>query len=225
MRYLSRLLILTACVCVAASLSSAQPPKGKGDKGGKGDQGPTMSDAEMVDDIVNRMMAFDKNKDGKLTRDEITDTRLLRVFDKADVKKTGVVTKEDLIVLAKQMVADIASEGGGKGGGPGGKGAPGGPGGKGGGKGGPGGGGFGGPGGGGPGGPGGFGGGPPKVGQILPVFVQESLQLTVDQKKQLDALQSDVDAKLAKILTDDQRKQLKEMSGGPKKGPPPDKDR
>ena len=45
--------------------------------------------------IVTRMMAFDKNQDGKLTRDEITDARLLRLFDEADVNKTGVVTPED----------------------------------------------------------------------------------------------------------------------------------
>ena len=38
--------------------------------------------------------------------------------------------------------------------------------------------------------------------------------LTDDQKKQLDALQKDVDAKLAKILTEDQKKQLKGMREG-----------
>ena len=48
-------------------------------------------------------------------------------------------------------------------------------------------------------------------GQILPPFVQEQLKLTDDQKKQLDALQKDLDAKLDKLLTDDQKKMLKEM--------------
>jgi Spy/CpxP family protein refolding chaperone len=102
---------------------------------------------------------------------------------------------------------------------------------------GPGGGGPGGPGGGfgGPGGPGGRMGGPPQLfggppqpGQILPVFLIELLKLTSEQKTQVDELQKEVDARLAKILTEDQRKQLKEMGergpgiigfGGPGGGP------
>jgi hypothetical protein len=60
----------------------------------------------------------------------------------------------------------------------------------------------------------------PQPGQILPAFVQETLQMTPEQKKQLDALQKDVDAKLAKILTEDQRNQLKDMrERGPGGGP------
>jgi outer membrane protein assembly factor BamB len=74
---------------------------------------------------------------------------------------------------------------------------------------------------GGPGGRGGFGGpgpggrgrggfgGPPRPGQILPGFVQGMLNLTEDQKTELDGLQKDVDARLDKILTDQQNRQLK----------------
>ena len=49
------------------------------------------------------------------------------------------------------------------------------------------------------------------------------MNLTAEQKKQVDALQKEVDAKLAKMLTDEQKKQLKEMrSRGPGgNGPPP----
>jgi outer membrane protein assembly factor BamB len=57
---------------------------------------------------------------------------------------------------------------------------------------------------------GGFG-GFPQPGQILPAFLQQQLELTAEQKKQVEALQKDVDGKLAKILTDRQNKQLKEM--------------
>jgi Spy/CpxP family protein refolding chaperone len=91
---------------------------------------------------------------------------------------------------------------------------------------------------GGPGGPGGgFGGPRPKPGTILPGPMQESLKLTADQKKQIDELQKVVDEKLAKILTEEQKKQLKEMAerpiggfgrpggpGGPGGGFPPKKD-
>jgi len=187
------------------SLATAQPPDRK-----------TAKDSDKAKDrdwsthpIVKRMMAFDKNKDGKLTKDEVTDTRLHRLFDRADKNKDGVVTKDELIALAREMDSAAGDEGGrggfgGRGKGKRGKGGPpddddgppGGPGGRG-------------------RGPGGFGGrgpgGPPRPGQILPSFLQDELELTAEQKKQIDALQKEVDVKLDKILTDVQRKQLKEM--------------
>jgi hypothetical protein len=85
-------------------------------------------------------------------------------------------------------------------------------------------------------GKGGFGGGPPPLGQILPALVQDQLKLTDAQKKDLEAMQKDVDAKLDKILTEEQRTQLKQMKergpgrfgpggrGGPGGNPPPKKD-
>jgi hypothetical protein len=80
-----------------------------------------------------------------------------------------------------------------------------------------------------------FGGGP-GFGQVLPSFLQEVLKLTDEQKKQLADLQKDVDGKLAKLLSEEQNKQLKSMRegfgrmmmpfgppagpGGPASGPP-----
>jgi len=176
--------------------------------------------------IVTRMMAFDTKHDGKLTRDEITDERLLRLFDEADTNKDGVVTKEELVALATKLEAEVPAGSG--------RGGPDGPDGPGGGFGGPGGpGGF-----GGPGGPGGRRGpgGPPQPGQILPPMLQDALNLTDDQKKQVAELQKEVDTKLATILTVDQLKQVKQMRGrgrgpggpggpggrGGPGGPPPD---
>ncbi|VTU01784.1 spore coat protein : Spore coat protein CotH OS=Pirellula staleyi (strain ATCC 27377 / DSM 6068 / ICPB 4128) GN=Psta_3451 PE=4 SV=1: CotH [Gemmataceae bacterium] len=67
-------------------------------------------------------------------------------------------------------------------------------------------------GGGGPGGPGGgFVMRLPPAGEVLPPPVQDMLQLTDEQKKQLADLQKDVDARLEKLLTDAQQKQLKDM--------------
>jgi hypothetical protein len=70
----------------------------------------------------------------------------------------------------------------------------------------------------GPGGPG----GPPEIGRIMSSSVQDKLKLTADQKQQLDGLQKDADSKVAEILKDEQKKQLKEMqdrmrafAGGP----------
>jgi hypothetical protein len=160
---------------MTAFLASAQEPAGK-------KQAANSAEAER---FVARMMEFNKKKDGKLTKDEITDERLRDLFDRADANKDGVVTREELLALFAQEAPQGGGRGG-PGGGPGGRG------------------GF------GPGGPGGPG-GPPQPGQILPSFMQEMLKLTVEQKKQVADLQKDVDAKLEKILTADQKKQLKEM--------------
>jgi hypothetical protein len=170
---------------VAAALASAQPPPGGiGPAGGAGD-------------LVTRMMAFDKDKSGTLTRAEVTDDRLVRLFDRADTDKDGVVTRSELNALQSRERGNARGGGGG----------PGGPGG-----------GF----GGGPGGPM-MGGPPPRPGTVLPTMLQDRLNLTADQKAQLSDLQKDVDARLAKILTDDQKAQLQEMRpprGGPGGGGP-----
>ncbi|MFL5244174.1 MAG: PQQ-binding-like beta-propeller repeat protein [Gemmataceae bacterium] len=74
-------------------------------------------------------------------------------------------------------------------------------------------------GGGGPGGFMGFG-GPPQPGQVLSRFLQDQLNLTADQKKQLEDLQKDVDGQVEKILTDEQKKQVKGMREGFGRGGP-----
>jgi len=66
---------------------------------------------------------------------------------------------------------------------------------------------------GGPGGPGGRGGF-----HLLPPRAQEQLNLTADQQKQLAALEAEVKAKLEKILTPEQLKQLQQMRPPPRPG-------
>ena len=70
------------------------------------------------------------------------------------------------------------------------------------------------------GGPGGGPAGPPKAGQLLPSFLRDALKLTDEQKKQLDAFQTEADGKLAKLLTDEQRKQWEEARGVSSMPPP-----
>jgi hypothetical protein len=81
---------------------------------------------------------------------------------------------------------------------------------------------------GGPGGPPGAGG--PHVVQVLPAPMRARLKLTDEQKKQLETLQKETEAKLDQALTAEQRKQLKEIrdgfvnawgTGGGGGGPPP----
>jgi hypothetical protein len=68
----------------------------------------------------------------------------------------------------------------------------------------------------GPGGPGGPPGaaGAPRTVQILPAFLRPRLKLTDDQKKQLDALQKQVEDKVNQALSAEQKKELKEVLDG-----------
>jgi hypothetical protein len=51
----------------------------------------------------------------------------------------------------------------------------------------------------------------PAAGKLLSTSVENRLKLTAEQKQQLAAVQKEVDSKLAQLLKDDQRKQLKSM--------------
>jgi Spy/CpxP family protein refolding chaperone len=53
------------------------------------------------------------------------------------------------------------------------------------------------------------------IGQVLPAGVQQRLQLTDEQKKQIEAIQKEVESKIMKVLTDEQKKQLEQMKKGP----------
>jgi hypothetical protein len=57
-------------------------------------------------------------------------------------------------------------------------------------------------------------GGAPKLGQILAPFLQGALNLTDDQKKQLEAAEKEAGDKLGKVLTDEQKKTFGERPMG-----------
>jgi hypothetical protein len=52
-----------------------------------------------VDDIVERIMAFDKNKDGKVTKDELPE-RLHYLIDRGDLNKDGALDRDEIRKLA-----------------------------------------------------------------------------------------------------------------------------
>jgi Spy/CpxP family protein refolding chaperone len=76
-------------------------------------------------------------------------------------------------------------------------------------------------------------GGPPMMGyhmfpgQILPPPIQGTLKLTPDQQAKIGKIQKEAEEKVLEVLTDEQKKQLKEMEKrgpggfGPPGGPPP----
>jgi EF hand len=187
-RILTGMTMFGTLVALAATAAGRPPDDGAGPGAGSG-----------AANTVSRMMRFDKNQDGKLTKAEVTDQRLHRLFDQADVDKDGAVTKAELTTLASKWQER-------QGNGPPGFGPPGG---------------FPPPG-------GGMMGGPPRPGEILPAMLRRNLKLTAEQAKQIDDLQKEVDEKIGKILNNDQKEQLKAMRqrgpgmfGGPG-GRPPD---
>jgi hypothetical protein len=90
-----------------------------------------------ADDMVERIMAFDKNKDGKVTADELPE-RMQDLIAKGDTNKDGALDREEIKKLAAELAREESARATGPGGafppGPGGRGrgGPGGPGGRGG---------------------------------------------------------------------------------------------
>lgn len=48
-------------------------------------------------------------------------------------------------------------------------------------------------------------------GQVIPPAAQQKLQLTEEQKKKIDELQKEAEAKILAVLTDEQKKQYEQM--------------
>jgi Ca2+-binding EF-hand superfamily protein len=86
-----------------------------GERGGRGPGGPEGDSAG----LVARLMALDKNQDGKLAKDEV-EGRLLGVFERADADQDGFVTKQEIEKLASTSVEGDQRRGGPGEGGPGG---------------------------------------------------------------------------------------------------------
>jgi Ca2+-binding EF-hand superfamily protein len=63
-------------------------------RGGRGDE-PGETAGPSADDLVQTLMAFDKNGDGKLTKDELPE-RMQGLFDRADTNHDGVLTPDEI---------------------------------------------------------------------------------------------------------------------------------
>jgi hypothetical protein len=62
-------------------------------------RGLVRGDGISVDDVVARLLSFDKNKDGKLTRDELPE-RMQFLIDLGDTNKDGALDKDEIKKLA-----------------------------------------------------------------------------------------------------------------------------
>jgi hypothetical protein len=86
LRSIAAALVIVALAIIPSADAQPGPKKGKG--GG-----------DSLDDLVSKMMVFNKAKDGKLTKAELIDTRLHGLFERADTKKNGYITRDDLEAL------------------------------------------------------------------------------------------------------------------------------
>lgn len=103
---------ITAAVAlfVAADMAMAQPPGGPPGRppGERRERG-----GGSLEDFLSRLFRFDANEDQKLTKEELVDPRLAALFERADVDKDGVVTKEELTAVYKQNAPRLDSRRGG----------------------------------------------------------------------------------------------------------------
>jgi hypothetical protein len=84
----------------------AQPPGKKGGK--KGGFGAAIT----ADEIVERIMSFDKNNDGKITADELPE-RMQHLIALGDTNKDGALDRDEIRKLAATLEAFVGFAGGG----------------------------------------------------------------------------------------------------------------
>jgi hypothetical protein len=68
---------------------------------------PTQPAPVSVDDIVERITAFDKNKDGKVTKDELPE-RMHHLIELGDTNKDGALDRDGIRKLATKLAAGDA---------------------------------------------------------------------------------------------------------------------
>lgn len=78
--------------------------RGPGRGGGAEASGPTPRE------LQDTLMAFDKNKDGKLSKDELPE-RMQGMFDRGDANKDGFLTPDEIAKLASAQPAPTGGQG------------------------------------------------------------------------------------------------------------------
>lgn len=92
--------VLMAFILAGAAVVAQAP--GQKDEFPK--KGPGQLARISVDDMVERIMAFDKNKDGKVTRDELPE-RMHHLIALGDTNKDGALDRDEIKKLATTLAA------------------------------------------------------------------------------------------------------------------------
>lgn len=107
MKRLTTGLLTVLGVALLASAALAQPPEerpdrpeGRGAPGGPGEGGPGGPGGG---DFVERVMGFDRNGDGKVTKDEMPKQMQDRLLKRADTNGDGALQKQEVKKFAEQM--------------------------------------------------------------------------------------------------------------------------
>jgi hypothetical protein len=111
-KYLWLAFALTLVVALAWSDDGDAQPGKKGPFGKKG-----FRKAVTADQLVERILSFDKNEDGKITADELPE-RMQHLVAMGDINKDGALDRGEITKLATTLEAFTALTGGGPGDGP-----------------------------------------------------------------------------------------------------------
>ena len=63
-----------------------------------------------MDEVVNRMLQFDKNADGRLSKDEVPE-RMQGMFERGDTNGDGFLSRDELVLLARIQSENRGREG------------------------------------------------------------------------------------------------------------------
>lgn len=177
--YWKQSLAIFSVLLVGATAASVNAQDGERGPRGPREGGPRGGGQFDPEQILQRVMQRDKDGDGKLSKEELGESRMAAMFERVDTDKDGFLTKEE---LTASFSRGPGQGGPGRGeGGQGGRGM-------------------------GPGAGMGF-----QPGMVMPPFLMERLGLSEEQRRDVRALQEEVEKKLASILTEEQKAKLKEM--------------
>jgi EF hand len=100
--WLSAVSLLLMAILIIPDGEAQGPPGGKGGKGPKGKKGGFGPASVTADQIVDRIMSFDKNGDGKITA-EMLPERMQHLVALGDVNKDGALDKDEIRKLATTL--------------------------------------------------------------------------------------------------------------------------
>ena len=83
-------------------------PGGPGERG-PGARGPGGPGGPNPEEMVARMMQFDKDGDGKLSKDELPE-RMIGMLERGDTNKDGFLSREELVALARSQMGGPGRE-------------------------------------------------------------------------------------------------------------------